>query len=50
MVGVDNPDNTFTPITVMGQYGEFTLANDGQWTCTGESAVGERSGGDKVSE
>nr|WP_324055170.1 VCBS domain-containing protein [Aeromonas dhakensis] len=47
---VDNPDNTFTPITVVGQYGEFTLAKDGQWTFTANSAFNELNVGDKVSE
>ncbi|WP_139751835.1 VCBS domain-containing protein [Aeromonas media] len=47
---VDNPDNTFTPITVVGQYGEFTLAKDGQWTFTANSAFNALNVGDKVSE
>ncbi|PNO64243.1 hypothetical protein MC69_000005 [Aeromonas hydrophila] len=47
---MDNPDNTFTPITVVGQYGEFTLAKDGQWTFTANSAFNELNVGDKVSE
>ncbi|WP_024945859.1 VCBS domain-containing protein, partial [Aeromonas hydrophila] len=47
---VDNPDNTSTPITVVGQYGEFTLAKDGQWTFTANSAFNELNVGDKVSE
>ncbi|MBW3689913.1 retention module-containing protein [Aeromonas dhakensis] len=47
---VDNPDNTFTPITVVGQYGEFTLAKDGQWTFTANSAFNELNVGDQVSE
>ncbi|WP_438405743.1 VCBS domain-containing protein, partial [Aeromonas hydrophila] len=42
--------NTFTPITVVGQYGEFTLAKDGQWTFTANSAFNELNVGDKVSE
>ncbi|MFM4834828.1 VCBS domain-containing protein, partial [Aeromonas media] len=46
----DNPDNTFTPITVVGQYGEFTLAKDGQWTFTANSAFNALNVGDKVSE
>ncbi|EGQ8494552.1 type I secretion protein, partial [Vibrio cholerae] len=47
---VDNPDNTFTPITVVGQYGTFTLAKDGQWSFTANSAFNELNVGDKVSE
>ncbi|ENM4022738.1 VCBS domain-containing protein, partial [Vibrio cholerae] len=47
---VDNPDNTFTPITVEGQYGTFTLAKDGQWSFTANSAFNELNVGDKVSE
>uniref|UniRef100_UPI0020964F47 VCBS domain-containing protein n=1 Tax=Vibrio paracholerae TaxID=650003 RepID=UPI0020964F47 len=47
---VDNPDNTFTPITVEGQYGTFTLAKDGQWSFTANSAFNELNVGDQVSE
>ncbi|WP_429036945.1 VCBS domain-containing protein, partial [Aeromonas media] len=47
---VDNPDNTFTPITVVGQYGEFTLAKDGQWTFTANSAFNALNVGDQLSE
>ncbi|MFB0625718.1 VCBS domain-containing protein, partial [Aeromonas hydrophila] len=45
---VDHPDTTFPPITVVGQYGEFTLAKDGQWTFTANSAFEELGGGGKV--
>ncbi|MFB0625703.1 VCBS domain-containing protein, partial [Aeromonas hydrophila] len=37
-------------ITVVGQYGEFTLAKDGQWTLNANSAFNELNVGDKVSE
>ncbi|MFM4680603.1 VCBS domain-containing protein [Aeromonas media] len=47
---VDNPDNTFTPITVVGQYGAFTLAADGQWTFTANSAFNALNVGDQLSE
>ncbi|WP_169047483.1 VCBS domain-containing protein [Aeromonas salmonicida] len=47
---VDNPDNTFTPITVLGQYGEFTLAANGVWSFTANSAFNELNVGDQLSE
>ncbi|MFB0625724.1 VCBS domain-containing protein, partial [Aeromonas hydrophila] len=39
-----------TPIAVVGQYGEFTLAKDDQWTFTANSALNELNVGDKMSE
>ncbi|BAJ03817.1 RTX toxin, putative [Shewanella violacea DSS12] len=40
-VDVDNTDNSFTPISVVGNYGTFTLAADGQWTFVANSAFDE---------
>ncbi|MFM5194211.1 VCBS domain-containing protein, partial [Aeromonas media] len=47
---VDNPDNTFTLSEQVGKYGTFTLAEDGQWTFTANSAFNELNVGDKVTE
>ncbi|MFV7772719.1 Ig-like domain-containing protein, partial [Shewanella marisflavi] len=47
---VDNPDNTFTPLTVEGTYGTFTLLGNGEWTFTANSAFDELNVGDSYSE
>ncbi|WP_222116795.1 Ig-like domain-containing protein, partial [Shewanella sp. KCT] len=47
---VDNPDNTFTPITVEGTYGTFTLLGNGEWSFTANSAFDELNVGDSYSE
>ncbi|NRB25212.1 VCBS domain-containing protein, partial [Shewanella sp.] len=47
---VDNADNSFNPVTTVGDYGIFTLAADGQWTFTANSAFNELNVGDEYSE
>ena len=47
---VDNPDNTFTPDTIVGAIGTFTIDAAGAWTFTANSAFDNLNVGDNVSE
>ncbi|MDR9828929.1 VCBS domain-containing protein [Vibrio sp. FNV 38] len=47
---VDNTDNAFTPSTVTGSNGDFTIDASGQWTFTANSAFNNLNVGDKITE
>ncbi|MGV2988222.1 VCBS domain-containing protein, partial [Vibrio sp. E150_011] len=47
---VDNTDNAFTPSTVTGSNGDFTIDASGQWTFTANSAFNSLNVGDKITE
>ncbi|CAK1854616.1 VCBS domain-containing protein [Vibrio crassostreae] len=47
---VDNPDNTFTPDSIVGSNGDLTIDANGQWTFTANSAFNQLNVGDKVEE
>ncbi len=47
---VDNPDNTFTPATVNGAIGTFTIDAGGNWNFTANSAFDSLNVGDSVNE
>ncbi|BFL85963.1 hypothetical protein LFREDSHE_44130 [Shewanella baltica] len=47
---VDNADNSFTPATVVGTYGTFTLQGNGEWTFTANSAFDALNVGDSITE
>ena len=47
---VDNPDNTFTPATINGTIGTFTIDAAGAWTFTANSAFDYLNVGTNVNE
>ena len=47
---VDNPDNTFTPDSISGTNGNFTIDVNGHWVFTANSAFNQLNVGDKVEE
>ncbi|MCL9776819.1 VCBS domain-containing protein, partial [Vibrio methylphosphonaticus] len=47
---VDNPDNTFTPISLTGTHGGLTIDANGHWVFTANSAFNQLNVGDKVEE
>ncbi|WP_434764007.1 VCBS domain-containing protein [Vibrio fortis] len=47
---VDNPDNTFTPDTLIGNHGDLTIDANGHWVFTANSAFNQLNVGDKVEE
>ncbi|MFA0056998.1 VCBS domain-containing protein [Vibrio echinoideorum] len=47
---VDNPDNTFTPDSIVGSNGDLTIDANGHWTFTANSAFNQLNVGDKVEE
>ena len=49
-VDVDNPDNTFTPATIVGTIGTFAIDAAGAWTFTANSAFDSLNVGDNVNE
>ena len=46
----DNPDNTFTPASITGTIGDFSIDAAGNWTFTANSAFDSLNVGDSVSE
>ena len=47
---IDNPDNTFTPASITGTYGDLTINANGHWVFTANSAFNQLNVGDKVEE
>ncbi len=47
---VDNPDDTFTPATIVGTIGTFDIDGAGNWTFTANSAFDSLNVGDNVNE
>ncbi|MFS1922319.1 VCBS domain-containing protein [Vibrio lentus] len=47
---VDNPDNTFTPVSLTGTHGGLTIDANGHWVFTAGSAFNQLNVGDKVEE
>ncbi|WP_061025422.1 VCBS domain-containing protein [Vibrio splendidus] len=47
---VDNPDNTFTPVSLTGTHGGLTIDANGHWVFTAGSAFNQLNIGDKVEE
>ncbi|WP_241910593.1 VCBS domain-containing protein, partial [Vibrio sp. 10N.261.51.A7] len=47
---VDNPDNTFTPDSIVGSNGDLTIDANGHWAFTANSAFNQLNVGDKVEE
>ncbi|MEZ9388233.1 VCBS domain-containing protein [Vibrio lentus] len=47
---VDNPDNTFTPDSIVGANGDLTIDANGHWAFTANSAFNQLNVGDKVEE
>ncbi|MBS3952387.1 MAG: VCBS domain-containing protein, partial [Methylomicrobium sp.] len=47
---VDNDNNVFQANTIVGTYGTFNLATNGQWTFLANSAFNELNVGDSVTE
>ncbi|WP_102351586.1 VCBS domain-containing protein [Vibrio lentus] len=47
---VDNPDNTFTPDSIVGSNGDLTIDVNGHWAFTANSALNQLNIGDKVEE
>ncbi|CAK2696779.1 VCBS repeat-containing protein [Vibrio crassostreae] len=47
---VDNPDNAFTPDSIIGSNGNLNIDADGNWTFTANSAFNQLNVGDKVEE
>ncbi|WP_157936468.1 VCBS domain-containing protein [Vibrio splendidus] len=47
---VDNPDNTFTPDSIVGANGDLTIDANGHWVFTANSAFNQLNVGDKVEE
>ncbi|WP_428792670.1 VCBS domain-containing protein, partial [Vibrio splendidus] len=47
---VDNPDNTFTPDSIVGANGDLTIDSNGHWVFTANSAFNQLNVGDKVEE
>ncbi|WP_258185533.1 VCBS domain-containing protein [Vibrio splendidus] len=47
---VDNPDNTFTPVSLTGTHGSLTIDANGHWVFTAGSAFNQLNVGDKVEE
>ncbi|PMO04522.1 hypothetical protein BCT19_02255 [Vibrio splendidus] len=49
-VDVDNPDNAFTPDSIVGANGDLTIDVSGHWAFTANSAFNQLNVGDKVEE
>ncbi|KPL95845.1 VCBS domain-containing protein [Vibrio splendidus] len=49
-IDVDNPDNAFTPDSIVGSNGDLTIDANGHWTFTANSAFNQLNVGDKVEE
>ncbi len=47
---MDNSDNAFTPATITGSTGEFSIDAAGNWTFTANSAFDSLNVGDSVNE
>ncbi|WP_102576728.1 VCBS domain-containing protein [Vibrio splendidus] len=47
---VDNPDNAFTPDSIIGANGNLNIDANGHWTFTANSAFNQLNVGDKVEE
>ena len=47
---VDNPDNAFTPDSIVRANGDLTIDANGHWTFTANSAFNQLNVGDKVEE
>ncbi|PTP39903.1 toxin, partial [Vibrio splendidus] len=47
---VDNPDNTFTPDSIVGSNGDLTIDANGHWVFTSNNAFNQLNVGDKVEE
>ncbi|MCC4788373.1 VCBS domain-containing protein [Vibrio splendidus] len=47
---VDNPDNTFTPVSLTGTHGGLTIDANGHWVFTAGSAFNQLNIGDKIEE
>ncbi|MEZ8501735.1 VCBS domain-containing protein [Vibrio splendidus] len=47
---VDNPDNTFTPDSIVGANGDLTIDANGHWVFTANSAFNQLNIGDKIEE
>ncbi len=47
---VDNPDNTFTPDSIVGSNGDLTIDANGHWVFTANNAFNQLNVGDKVEE
>ncbi|MEZ8239281.1 VCBS domain-containing protein [Vibrio splendidus] len=47
---VDNPDNTFTPDSIVGANGDLTIDANGHWVFTANNAFNQLNVGDKVEE
>ncbi|MEZ9391270.1 VCBS domain-containing protein, partial [Vibrio splendidus] len=47
---VDNPDNAFTPDSIIGASGNLNIDANGHWTFTANSAFNQLNVGDKVEE
>ncbi|MEZ9549607.1 VCBS domain-containing protein, partial [Vibrio crassostreae] len=45
---VDNPDNTFTPDSIVGSNGDLTIDANGHWVFTANNAFNQLNVGDKV--
>ncbi|TKF95677.1 tandem-95 repeat protein [Vibrio lentus] len=49
-IDVDNPDNAFTPDSIVGSNGDLTIDANGHWVFTANSAFNQLNVGDKVEE
>ncbi len=47
---VDNPENTFTPSSIVGTIGTFTIDATGVWTFTANSTFDSLSSGENINE
>ncbi|MEZ8357104.1 VCBS domain-containing protein, partial [Vibrio splendidus] len=47
---VDNPDNAFTPDSIVGSNGDLTIDANGHWVFSANSAFNQLNVGDKVEE
>ncbi|MGR5559845.1 VCBS domain-containing protein, partial [Vibrio fortis] len=49
-IDIDNQNNTFTPDSIKGTYGNLTIDANGHWVFTANSAFNQLNVGDKVEE
>ncbi|RLQ20096.1 tandem-95 repeat protein [Vibrio sp. SBT000027] len=49
-IDVDNPDNAFTPESIIGSNGDLAIDANGHWVFTANSAFNQLNVGDKVEE
>ncbi|MFA0672833.1 VCBS domain-containing protein, partial [Vibrio sp. 10N.222.51.A6] len=49
-IDVDNPDNAFTPDSIVGSNGDLTIDANGHWVFIANSAFNQLNVGDKVEE